>query len=227
VNARNLSELLPGLREVLAQVVDPRARRGVRHRLVVILTAAICAVAAGAQSYVAIAEWVADLPEEIAVALGLAERCPCESTIRRLVQRLDGDRFDVIVGAWIQQRLRSCAALRPAGRRRAVAVDGKVLHGTREDTEQPRHLLAAIDHDRRVVLGQRDVTSTAAEPVGKLGEIAAFAPLLDTLDLTDVVITADALCRARHKASYEDVTVMPMCWPGLLVVAATGAVRSA
>ena len=34
-----------------------------RHPLVVVLCAAVCAVAAGAQSYVAIAEWVADLPD--------------------------------------------------------------------------------------------------------------------------------------------------------------------
>jgi len=57
--------------------------------------------------------------------------------------------------------------------------------------------------------------------------LAAFTTLPNDLDLTDVLITADALCRARHKASYEDVTVMPMCWPGLLLVAATWALRSA
>jgi len=35
----------------------------VRHPLIAVLCAAVCAVAAGAQSYVAIAEWVADLPD--------------------------------------------------------------------------------------------------------------------------------------------------------------------
>lgn len=195
---------MPGLQDVLAQIVDPRARRGVRHRMVAVLAAAVCAVAAGAQTYVAIAEWVADLPEDAAALLGLAQRCPCESTIRRLVQRLDGDRFDAIIGAWVQQQLHSSPGLRPPGRRRAVAVDGKVLHGTREQTGQPRHLLAAIDHDSRVVLGQRDVTraSSAESLVGKAGEIAAFAPLLDTLELTDVVVTADALHTQRRHAAY-------------------------
>jgi hypothetical protein len=41
------------------------------------------------------------------------------------------------------------------------------------------------------------------------------------------VITADALCRCRHKASYEDVVVMPMWRPGLVLAAATWTVRSA
>jgi hypothetical protein len=67
-------------------VIDPQARRGVRRRL---LAAAVCAVAAGAQSDVAIAEWVADLPDEVAAALGLGQKYPCESTIRRIVQRLE------------------------------------------------------------------------------------------------------------------------------------------
>jgi hypothetical protein len=51
---------------VLTTVIDPRKPRGIRHRLVVLLTAAVCAVAAGARSFVAIGEWVADLPGSLA-----------------------------------------------------------------------------------------------------------------------------------------------------------------
>jgi len=50
------ARLLP----VLAAVPDPRARRGVRHRLPVILGLAVCAVLAGARSFTAIAESAAD-----------------------------------------------------------------------------------------------------------------------------------------------------------------------
>lgn len=56
--------LVPCLREVVSGVDDPRQRRGVRYGLVVVLTAAVCAVAAGARSFVAVAEWVVDLPVE-------------------------------------------------------------------------------------------------------------------------------------------------------------------
>jgi predicted transposase YbfD/YdcC len=193
----DLVEVAPQLHEVLAEVVDPRARRGVRHPLVVVLAAAVCAVAAGAQSYVAIAEWIADLPVEVAAALGLANKCPCESTIRRVVQRVDGDRFDRVIGSWIQQR---CALRSPTGRRRAVAVDGKTLRGTRTVDAQPRQLLAVIDHQTRVVLGQINVTSI--EEQGKAGEIGAFAPLLDGVELSDVVVTADALHTQRDHVAY-------------------------
>ena len=180
----------PELQTALAQVTDPRKPRGVRHGLAVVLTTAVCAVAAGARSFVAIAEWVADLPSTVAEHLGTAARCPSESTIRRVVQDVDADRFDAALASFIQRR---CAALGPPGRRRALAIDGKTARGSRStgpDGERPaRHLLAVIDQYTRVVLGQVSVD-------GKTSEISRFAPLLDSLtalDLTDVVITADAL----------------------------------
>jgi predicted transposase YbfD/YdcC len=189
-------QVAPCLGRVLDRVVDPRARRGVRHRLAAVLTVAVCAVAAGARSFVAIAEWVADLPVEVAETLGVGGRCPCESTIRRVVQRLDGDRFDVAISAWITQL---CAARTPPGRRRAVAVDGKTVRGARGRDGRAPHLLAVIDHHTRVVLGQVEV-DTQAE--GKTSEITRFAPLLDPLDLTAVVVTADALHTQRGHVDY-------------------------
>jgi predicted transposase YbfD/YdcC len=48
------------------------------------------------------------------------------------------------------------------------------------------HLLAAMDHQSRAVLAQRQVG-------GAPEEVGAFAPLLDGLDLAGVVVTADAL----------------------------------
>lgn len=42
-----------------------------RHRLSVVVTAVVCAVVAGYRSYAAIAEWVADVPDETAQALGI------------------------------------------------------------------------------------------------------------------------------------------------------------
>jgi hypothetical protein len=111
----------------LAGVVDPRKRRGVRHGLVVVLTATVCAVAAGARSFVAVGEWVADLPGEVAAALGVDVRCPSESTIRRLICRVDPDRFDVVLGRFLQRLRVQVTASAVTGRRRVLAVDGKTL----------------------------------------------------------------------------------------------------
>ena len=139
---------LHSLAAALSTVPDPRKRRGVRHGLVTLLSVAVCAVAAGARSFVAIAEWAADLPVEAATALGI-NVAPSESAVRRLVQRLDPDRFDTAISAWIQQM---SGTLAPAGRRRVLAVDGKTLRGSRSSTGGARHLLAVIDHHARTVL---------------------------------------------------------------------------
>jgi DDE_Tnp_1-associated len=105
---------------VLAAVPDPRARRGVRHRLAVILGLALCAVLAGARSFTAIAEWAADADQATRDALGVTGVVPCESTFRRTLQAMDADAPDEAAGGWAQQRTAPAA-----GARRAVAVDGK------------------------------------------------------------------------------------------------------
>jgi hypothetical protein len=79
--------------------------------------------------------------------------------------------------------------------RRAVAVDGKTLRGSGHHSRLPVHLLAAMDHTSCAVLAQTEV-------YGKTNEITRFRPLLDRLDLTDTVVTADALHTQREHAEW-------------------------
>jgi hypothetical protein len=67
--------------DLLAQVPDPRKRRGRRHPLAGLLAAGIAAVIAGSRSFAAIGQWAADAgPEVLAVveghlvAVGVRER---------------------------------------------------------------------------------------------------------------------------------------------------------
>jgi predicted transposase YbfD/YdcC len=175
---------------VLAAVPDPRARRGVRHRLTVILSLALCAVLAGARSFTAIAEWAADADQGTRDALGVTGVVPCESTFRRTLQNLDAGALDDAAGTWAQQRTAPAA-----GAQRMIAVDGKTLRGSGVAGGPGRHLLAALDHAHGVVLGQVDVEA-------KTNEIPMFATLLDRIDLAGAVVTADALHAQRAHANY-------------------------
>jgi predicted transposase YbfD/YdcC len=188
--AQSLAPDRPRLLPVLAAVPDPRARRGVRHRLAVILGLALCAVLAGARSFTAIAEWAADTDQATREALGVAGTVPCESTFRRTLQTLDADALDQAAGSWAQRRTAPAA-----GTRRAVAVDGKTLRGSGVADGPGRHLLAALDHGYGVVLGQVDVEA-------KTNEIPMFATVLDCIDLAGAVVTADALHAQRAHAEY-------------------------
>jgi hypothetical protein len=160
-----LSGQCPGLAEYLAWVPDPRNRRGVRHSLTSLLMAAVAAVLAGATSFTAVGEWVADAPPQVLAALGvrrdpLTRRFvpPDEATIRRVLEAVDADRLDAAVGSWLDARLHAAGQAAGHGRRRrrAVAVDGKAVRGTRHASAggQPVHLLAALDQHCGVVLGQ-------------------------------------------------------------------------
>jgi predicted transposase YbfD/YdcC len=182
------------LLEDLAQIADPRHRRGRQHALGAVLAVAVAAVLAGARSLAAIGEWAADAPQPVLAALGVrrhpltgAWRPPAEATVRRVLARVDPDALDRAIGAWLAAQ-HPPPGPGPPGRspRRAVAVDGKTLRGSGHHDRSRVQLLAAMDHTSRGVLGQADVDHAT-------NEIARFRPLLDRLDLTATVVTADAL----------------------------------
>jgi hypothetical protein len=187
------AEQVVDLREHLAAVPDPRARRGVRHTLMSILLVTAAAVIAGSRCFTAIGEWAAD-PQDVLAMLGTrwdrrhtVYRAPDEATLRRVLQAVDGDLLDTAIGAWL------CGH---AGAMRVIAVDGKTLRGTCDETGQRGvYLLAAMTHDSGIVVSQREVGE-------KTNEITCFQPLLDTVDLTGVVVTVDAMPTQRAHASY-------------------------
>ncbi|MFJ6687052.1 ISAs1 family transposase [Streptomyces werraensis] len=187
---------VPSLLERLAQV-PPRDPRGVRHPLVVVLALTAGAVLAGARSLLAVGEWVADAPPALLERLGgvvdplFPKRAwPAESTIRRLLARVDADALDRAVGAWLADRRTRDEGVR------ALAVDGKSLRGAARTRGRKIHLLAACDHTSGLVLAQLDVGE-------KTNEITCFQPLLDTLeDLVGTVVTSDAMHTQHDHAVY-------------------------
>jgi predicted transposase YbfD/YdcC len=196
----------PGLAVHLARVPDPRDRRGVRHTLTSLLLAAVAAVLAGARSFTEVSEWAADAPPPVLAVLGirydpLARRFqpPGEAAIRRVLEAVDAAALEAAAGSWLAARLQASRLPPGPGRpeRRAVAVDGKAVRGTRHASGdgQARHLLAAADPQAGVVLAQ-------AEVGGKTNEITAFAPLLEPLDLAGAVVTADAMHAQREHAQF-------------------------
>ncbi len=172
----------PQLLSVLGKVPDPRDPRGVRYPLSGVLAVAVCAVVCGARSFAAIGDWALELGAEQLDRLGL-QRAPVESTMRKLLARLDAVALDrqLAVLAW-------CRTRHIAGRR-VIAIDGKTVRGARTAAIQAPHLIAALDHRTGVVLGQNQVAA-------KSNEIPAVRDLLagfDPVDLHRCVITADAM----------------------------------
>ena len=97
------------LADHLAQIPGPRDPRGVRHTLTSLLPTAVVAVLAGARSFAAIGEWIADAPPQVLSALGIRQdpltgrfEPPDEATIRRVLERADAGVVDRAVGrGWL------------------------------------------------------------------------------------------------------------------------------
>jgi hypothetical protein len=175
--------------DLLKIILDPRKPRGVRHPVVTIVAIAVCAALSGARSFCAIAEWAQALNREALRKLGSKRpTAPSEPTIRRVLQRLDADRLDVQIGAWLLAQRRPLAGC-------GLSVDGKTLRGG-HDTHQPApHLLSAILHQEAIVLGQVAVEE-------KTNEIPKLPELLDPLPIQGAVVTADALHTQHETARY-------------------------
>ena len=167
------------LMDLLATVPDPRDPRGVRYPLAGVLAVAVTAVLAGARSFAAIGEWAADLPGQDLARIRLSSS-PDESTLRKLFARVDADRLDRVLGAWLWTRSDVLHG------QRVIALDGKTVRGARAATRTAPHLVAALDHTNGTVLGQ---VATAA----KSNEIPAVRDLLACFDLTGAVVTVDAM----------------------------------
>src|SRR5690242_1992144 len=169
------------LLDLLAQVPDPRKRRGRRHALAGLLAVGIAAVIAGSRSFAAIGQWAADAGPEVLAGLGAARGPAEESTFRRAFALVSADVLDRVLGAWLWTRAVQ------AGGRLVIAVDGKTVRGAKDKDGKAPHLVAALAHGIGTVLGQVAVDA-------KSNEIPAVRDLLKAFaDLAFAVITIDAM----------------------------------
>ena len=156
------SSLIPAARcqyllVLLAQVPDPRKRRGRRHPLAGLLAAGIAAVIAGSKSFAAIGQWAADAGPEVLAVLGAVRGAAEESTFRRAFAVVSPDVLDRVLGAWLWTR-----AVRADGRL-VIAIDGKTVRGAKNKDGKAPHLVAALAHGIGAVLGQVAVDEKSNE----------------------------------------------------------------
>lgn len=138
-------EEVPCPKRVLAalrSVPGARHHRGVRPPIVGILAIAVCAVAAGARSFAAIAEWAAETAASLLHEAGTGT--PRAAAIGRVLMSMDADALDAALGRWAR------AATSPA----IMAVDGDEVRGAKNGGGSTVHLLSALDHVFSTVAAQ-------------------------------------------------------------------------
>jgi len=119
----------------------------------------------------------------------------CRGARPPLLQDLDGDALDGVVGGWLRSLAAAGKPARPQGGPQDgpaehVAIDGKWLRGVGDG---PVKLFSALQHDHGVIIAQTRIPD-------ETNETTQVKALLDHVDLTGAVVTADAAHASRETA---------------------------
>jgi predicted transposase YbfD/YdcC len=176
-----LSHPAPRIADCFCDLIDPRIPRGRRHRLLDIVTIAVCAVLSGAESWVEVAQWGRAKQAWLAAWLDLPHGIPAHDTFGRVFARIDPSQFETGFLRWVQSVARTAEP-------EVIALDGKTVRrsGDASTGSSPLHLVSAWATAQRLVLAQEAVDT-------KDNEITTLPSLLDRLDLTDQIVTIDAM----------------------------------
>jgi hypothetical protein len=180
---------------------DGRSGHGLRHRQPFVLTCSAVAVLMGAGGYQAIEDICRRFTSRQLRALGCqrnregAYAPPSDSTLFRVLSKVDTHQFDRIVGDWLLEQELSVVA--------RLAVDGKTLRGSTRTDGKPLQLLSAVTHRLRLTLAQVPIEE-------KSNEIPAFPTLLRDLPKVDyALVTADPMHCQQESAR---ITTQELGW---------------
>lgn len=164
-----------------SKVEDPRCTYLNDHPLINIITIALCAVIAGAESWNDIANFGQQKTDWLSKFLDLRNGIPSHDTFNRVFARLDPEQFRQGFLSWVQ-------AVFEVSNGQVIAIDGKQLRRSHDKSNRQKaiHMVSAWATANHLVLGQVKVK-------GKSNEITAIPVLLALLDLTGCIITIDAI----------------------------------
>lgn len=169
---------------------DPRHERNRKHLLVDIIVIAVCGILCGNDGPTAIHRWATNRREWLSEMLALPNGIPSRDCIRRLLMLLSPQAFQRCFQEWIAAELISPAEEDQAASpgKRLIAIDGKTCRGSRDVSAGlgALHIVSAWASEEGIALGQ-----VATEE--KSNEITAIPELLRQIELTNSLITIDAM----------------------------------
>lgn len=163
---------------------DPRHTRNRKHRLVDIVVIAVCGMVCGCDGPTAIHRWASNRHSWLEQFLALPNGIPSRDCIRRLLLALKPEAFQKCFQDGIAHAIRTA----DSGPNRLIAIDGKTCRGSHDASQGlgRLHLVSVGASEEGIALGQ----VATEEPSN---EITAIPQLLGQIDLTNSVITIDAM----------------------------------
>jgi predicted transposase YbfD/YdcC len=170
-----------GIEVYFGEITDPRIERTKRHKLIDIITIALCGVICGAESWVDIEMFGKVKQEWLSTILELPNGIPSHDTFGRVFSKIDPQEFEKSFMEWVR-------AVYEVTQGQVIAIDGKQLRGSQasENGKKAIYMVSAWASENQIVLGQQKVDE-------KSNEITAIPELLKLLDIAGCIVTIDAI----------------------------------
>lgn len=160
---------------------DPRVEGRCDHKLIDILVITVCAVIAGAESWVDVADFGEARQDWLNTFLELPAGIPSHDTFGRFFAVLDAEAFQSAFMRWVEGVFR-------VSKGQVIAIDGKTLRRSHDRTigKDAIHMVNAWATHNGIALGQWKTEA-------KSNEITAIPLLLRQLNVAGCIVTVDAL----------------------------------
>ena len=160
---------------------DPRVAGRCDHKLIDIIVITVCAVIAGAESWVDVESFGQAKQEWLQTFLDLPHGIPSHDTFGRFFAALDAEAFQTAFMRWVEGVFR-------VSRGQVVAIDGKTVRRSHDRTlgKDAIHMVNAWATRNGIALGQWKTDA-------KSNEITAIPPLLRQLNVAGCIVTIDAM----------------------------------
>lgn len=170
-----------GIEVYFGEITDPRIERTKRHKLIDIITIALCGVICGAESWVDIEMFGKVKKEWLSTFLDLPNGIPSHDTFGRVFSKIDPQEFEKSFMEWVR-------AIYEVTQGQVIAIDGKQLRGSQASGNGKKaiYMVSAWASENQIVLGQQKVDE-------KSNEITAIPELLKLLDIAGCIVTIDAI----------------------------------
>jgi predicted transposase YbfD/YdcC len=172
---------------------DKRVERTKRHKLIDIVTIAICAVICGADSWVLMETYGKKKEKWLKQFLELPNGIPSHDTFARVFARIDPQQLQNSFLSWIK-------SINKITDGEVIAIDGKTLRHSYDKGKDKGaiHMVSAWATTNSLVLGQCKVDE-------KSNEITAIPELIKVLEIAGCIVTIDAMgCQKQIVKSIVD-----------------------
>jgi len=162
---------------------DPRHMRNRRHRLVDVITIAVCGVIVGCSGPTSIERWAKAKADWLEELLALQNGIPSRDCIRRVLSALKPEAFQTCFQSWMMSLVGKDEETQPT-----IAIDGKTMRRAHDRSRGlgPLHLVSAWASEHGLSLGQVVIEE-------KSNEITAIPELIDRIDVQGAIVTIDAM----------------------------------